>query len=315
MSAQPDLAVQLGAISLANPVLPASGCFGPELAGLLDVTRLGAVVTKTVFPDVRSGNPAHRLTETVGGMINAVGIPSPGTDGFMTRVLPAYLGLGAPVIVSIGGLTHDEYLRIAAALDATPLLALEANVSCPNLEHGGLEIGADPVQLGSLVADLKRATRHPLIVKLTPNVADIATLARVATEAGADALTVANTFVGMCVDIEQRRPVIGNITGGVSGAAIKPLALRAVHEVCQAVPTPVIGCGGITTANDVVEFLLAGASAVQVGTATFSRPDAMTRIIDDLPPLLQRLGVVAARDLIRGLATFSSPHSFRKGSS
>lgn len=300
----PDLSVRLGPLTLDNPIMPASGCFGPELAPLLDVPRLGAVVTKTVFPDIRSGNPAHRLTQVAGGMINAVGIPSPGTDGFLEHVLPEYLALGAPLIVSIGGLAHDEYLRIADALVDTPLLALEVNVSCPNLEHGGLEMGADPDQLRPLVEALRARSPHPLLVKLTPNVSDIGLLGAVAAEAGADGLTVANTFVGLAIDQVRRRPVLGNITGGVSGPGIKPLALRAVHAVAHAVDIPVIGCGGITSAADVVDFFLAGAAAVQVGTATFTHPGAMTRILDDLPPLLSELGVDAIADLTRGLSTF-----------
>lgn len=303
-SGAPDLSVRVGPLSLTSPVMPASGCFGPELAPLLDIPRLGAVVTKTVFPDIRSGNPAHRLTQVAGGMINAVGIPSPGTDGFLADVLPAYLELGAPVIVSIGGLRHEEYLRIADALEDAPLMALEVNVSCPNLEHGGLEMGADPNQLRPLIEDLRARSPHPLLVKLTPNVSDIGSLAVVAAEAGADGITVTNTFVGMAIDQVRRRPVLGNITGGVSGPGIKSLALRAVHEVAHAVELPVVGCGGITSAADVVDFFLAGASAVQVGTATFTHPDAMTRILDDLPPLLTELGVNAITDLTRGLSTF-----------
>lgn len=302
----PELRVNVGPLALANPVMPASGCFGPELVPLVDTSRLGAVVTKTVFSDVRSGNPAHRLTEVDGGMINAVGIPSPGSDAFLNEVLPAYFSLGPPVIVSVGGLSHDEYLRMADRLADQPLAALEVNVSCPNLEHDGLAIGADPEQLSRLVTALTSRSPHPILVKLTPNVSELGPIAAAAESAGATALTVTNTFVGLAIDRQRRTPVLGNITGGVSGRGILPLALRAVHTVAQAVETPVIGCGGVSTAEDVVDYLLAGASAVQVGTATFTHPDAMTRILDDLPRTLAEVGAHSAQELVRGLSTFST---------
>lgn len=293
-----DLSVQVGPLRLAAPVMPASGCFGPELGALIPLDRLGAVVTKTVFSGVRSGNPSHRLTETAHGMLNAVGIPSPGMDQFRNRVLPAYKQAGTPVVVSVGGLTVTEYATVVDQLAGADFAALEVNVSCPNLEHGGLEIGSDPHNVEHVISDVVSRTHLPVIAKLTPNVARIDEIARAAEAGGASALTVANTFVGMSMDLKRRRPVLGNITGGVSGPAIKPMALRLVWQTAQAVRIPVVGCGGITTARDAVEFLLAGACAVQVGTATFTRPDAMIRIIDDLPEQLKELGASRIEDLI-----------------
>lgn len=293
-----DLAVSLGALRLANPVMPASGCFGPELAPLLPLERLGALVTKTVFAEARSGNPAHRLTETANGMLNSVGIPSPGAAGFRDGLLRQYGQAGPPVIVSVGGLFTDEYFTIADALaEEDAIAAFEVNVSCPNLEHGGLAIGTSPELVATVVSGVRARTDKPLLVKLTPSVTSIADIAEAAEHAGADAVTVCNSFAGMRVDLRTRRSSLGNDVGGLTGAAIKPLALRLVHEAAQAVTVPVVGCGGICTAEDVAEFLIAGATAVQVGTATFTRPYAIAEIIDDLAQLCQNLGLRRATDL------------------
>ncbi|MEV0195753.1 dihydroorotate dehydrogenase [Nonomuraea sp. NPDC050691] len=306
-----DLKVQVGSLSLATPVMPASGCFGPELHTVMDLSRLGAVVTKTIFRDTRSGNRQPRLAETPRGMLNAVGIPSPGLARFRAEVLPAYRSIGVPVIVSIGGLSVSEYLDVAAGLADEEPDAFEINVSCPNLEHGGLDIGTDPAAIARITAGVRaRGGDRPVIVKMTPNVTSIHDIARAAEDAGADALTVANTFVGTAIDLAGRRPKLGNVTGGVSGPAIKPLTLRLVLETVRAVRIPIIGCGGISTAEDAAEFLVAGASAVQVGTATFTRPTAMTEIIDELPDVLDRLGVAAVRELIGSLV---SSHDTRQG--
>lgn len=301
------LAVTLGPLDLANPVMPASGCFGPELGQLIPLERLGAVVTKTVFSGVRSGNPAHRLAETPSGMLNAVGIPSQGAQGFIRHILPDYLASGAPVVVSIGGLTVEEYWRVTEELDGISCTAFEVNVSCPNLEHGGLEIGAEPRHVEAVVRGVVERTNTPVIVKLTPNVTRIDEIAMASQEAGAVAITVANTFVGLGVDIDSREPTLGNGTGGVSGPAIKPLALRLVRQAALAVSIPVIGCGGIANARDAIEFLIAGATAVQVGTANFTLPDSMIRIIDELPAMLDRLGVANVRDLIGTLSGGAEP--------
>jgi len=297
-----DLSVPLGPLRLRNPVMPASGCFGPELAPLVPLHQLGALVTKTVFTAPRSGNAAPRLTDIGPGALNSVGIPSPGLDAFRARVLPAYAAHGTPVIVSIGALAVHDYFVIAEGLRAASFAAFEVNVSCPNLERGGVSIGADPHQVHRVTRGVvDRAGDRPVIVKLTPNVASVEEAAHAAEEAGAAALTVANTFVGLAVDLRRRRPVLGNGTGGLSGSGIKPLVLRLVWEASRAVAIPVIGCGGIATTADVAEFLIAGATAVQVGTATFSRPDTMRRMIDELPAQLSELGCRRVTDLIGSL--------------
>lgn len=301
--ADPRLAVRIGGLRLANPVMPASGCFGPELGPLVPLHRLGAVVTKTVFSAVRSGNPAHRLAEVPAGMLNAVGIPSPGIDGFRARVLPAYRSTGAPVVVSLGGLAVGDYWEVAEALAGEDVAAFEVNVSCPNLEHGGLEIGADPRAVEQVTRGVRdRVGDVPVLTKLTPNVGSVPDLARAAEAGGADAVTVANTFVGLGVDLRTRTPLLGNTTGGLSGPGVKPLVLRLVHSVSRAVGIPVVGCGGIRTAEDVAEYLVAGATAVQVGTATFTRPTTMTEILDRLPAVLDELHVDRAEDLVGTLA-------------
>jgi dihydroorotate dehydrogenase (NAD+) catalytic subunit len=291
------LAVRIGTLGLANPVMPASGCFGPELESLLPVRELGAVVTKTVFSRERSGNPAHRLTESAHGMLNSVGIPSPGTGRFLREVLPAYRALGVPVIVSLGGLTVEEYWQAADELAGAPFEAVEVNVSCPNLEHGGLAIGTDAAAVERVITGIAARVSVPVLVKLTPNVTSIADIAHAAEYAGADALTVCNSFPGMAVDVSTRTAQLGNGAGGLSGPAVKPLALRLVWQAAGAVSIPVVGCGGIATAGDVIEFLLAGATAVQVGTATFTRPYAMSAIVRDLARLCGELGISCLDEL------------------
>ncbi len=293
-----DMSVALGSLRLRNPVMPASGCFGPQLADLLPTGELAAVVTKTLFADRRSGNPSHRLTECAEGMLNSVGIPSPGTDGFLRSVLADYRACDAPIVVSVGGLTVDEYWAVVDELNCAEVAALEVNVSCPNLEHGGLEIGTEPRLVEQVVAGVISRTSLPVWVKLTPNVTSIADIAMAAEQGGASAVTVCNSFPGLAVDVGRRAPVLGNGVGGTSGPAIKPLALRLVWQAARAVGIPVVGCGGISTADDVAEFLIAGATAVQVGTATFTRPYAMAAIIRDLDRLCADLGASRVTDLI-----------------
>lgn len=285
-----DLAVEVGGLALRNPVMPASGCFGPEAGPLLGPSLPGALVTKTVFAQKRAGNRAPRLTETAFGMLNSVGIPSPGSARFVDEILPAYRSFGVPVVVSIGGLFIDEYFTIADDLAAEDVAMFEVNVSCPNLEHGGLAIGTSPEHVFQVVAGVRERVRAPISVKLTPTVSSIDEVAQSAQEAGADALVVANSFSGLAIDIATRRSALGNGAGGYTGPAIKPLALKLVHDAASAVSIPVIGCGGISTAEDVAEFVIAGAAAVQVGTATFTRPSTMGDIIDELPAVLSRLG-------------------------
>lgn len=296
-----DLSVAIGTLTLKNPVMPASGCFGPELGSLVPLHELGALVTKTVFSSVRSGNPSHRLTEAPRGMLNSVGIPSPGAEGFRRDVLPRYNAAGVPVIVSVGGLTIQEYWTITEELRDDEYAGIEVNVSCPNLEKGGLEIGTDPPTIERVVRGVVERTDRPVLVKLTPSVTSIASIAAAAEAGGAAALTVANTFPGMAVDTRRRRAVLGATSGGLSGPAVRPMALRLVYLVAKAVQIPVVGCGGICTARDVVEFAMAGATAVQVGTANFTRPFVMAEIVRDLPRELERLGFMKLVDLIGSL--------------
>ncbi len=305
----PDLSIELGSLALRNPIMPASGCFGPELGDVVDLERLGAMVTKTVFAEPRSGNPAHRLAETYAGMLNSVGIPSRGAEAFIAELLPRYRTWSPPLIVSIGGLTIAAYLEIAARLAGVAgIAAFEVNVSCPNLEAGGLEIGAVPEVVEAVVRGVVERVDVPVIVKLTPNVTSIAAIARAAEAGGATAITAVNALMGMAIDGRTRRTRTGTPTAGFTGPAIKPVALRCVWQVAQAVAIPVIGVGGIATVDDVLEFLLAGASAVQVGSATFTRPDTMLRIVTALETRLADDGVASVRDLIGALEPGPSAH-------
>ena len=313
MSDGRDLSIRIGSLQMANPVMPASGCFGPELGELIDLDRLGALVTKTVFHDRRSGNPADRLTETGVTMLNSVGIPSPGIDAFLATVLPRYLAWRPPTIVSIGGLSIGEYQRIAERLSDVPgIAALEVNISCPNLEAGGLEIGSDPIAVEAVVRRVVGCVQVPVIAKLTPNVTSIAEIARAAEAGGAAAVSAINTLLGLGVDLEGQRPLLGGGSGGVSGPAIKPVALRMVAEVARAVSIPVIGVGGIASATDALQFLAAGASAVQVGTATFTHPDSMLRVIDGIEAWMVSHQLASLRELagsivLRGPAAVDPP--------
>ncbi|WP_422647461.1 dihydroorotate dehydrogenase [Actinoalloteichus caeruleus] len=299
--AAPDLRVRLGSLTLRNPVMPASGCFGPELAPLVPTSEIGATVTKTVFARRRGGNPTHRLTETPMGMINSVGIPSLGTDGFVREMLPRYRAMAAPVIVSVGGLAVGEYLTVMDELAGARFDGVEVNVSCPNLEHGGLDIGTDPDAVARVVSGVVARTDVPVLVKLTPMVSSIAEVARAAEEAGATALTVANSFPGMTLDPRTRRPVLGNRVGGVSGPAVKPLALRLTWATAEAVGVPVIGCGGISTVDDALDFLAVGATAVQVGTAHFARPFVMAEIARGLAARCAAADATRLTDYVRTL--------------
>ncbi|MFI5911843.1 dihydroorotate dehydrogenase [Dactylosporangium sp. NPDC051541] len=298
------LEVSAGGLRLANPVMPASGCFGPELADVARLGPLGAVVTKTVFRGVRSGNPAHRLAEVASGMLNSVGIPSLGVHRFRREILPSYRRLGAPVIVSIGGLSVQDYWDVAEELADEEFAAFEVNVSCPNLEHNGLEIGSTPRELERVTRGVReRAGGRPVIVKLTPNVSSIGLIARAAEAAGADLLTVANTYLGMSVDLPDRRATLGSTTGGLSGPSVKPLVMRLVWQTVREVGIPVIACGGACTAEDVAEYLVVGAVAVQVGTANFTQPTTMSEIVAALPATLDRLGARTVSDLVGTLVS------------
>ncbi|MBY0230984.1 MAG: dihydroorotate dehydrogenase, partial [Gemmataceae bacterium] len=263
-----DLSVTLGRLRLPNPVLVASGTFGyaRELEGVVDFAKLGGIVPKTVTRRPRPGNPPPRTVETPSGMLNAIGLDNDGIEHFIARHLPYLRGLGTPIVVNIAGKTGPEFAEMAAMLSGCEgIAAVELNLSCPNVS-GGVDFAIDPAVAGSVVRECRAACPWPLLAKLTPNIADIAPVARAVADAGADAVTLVNTFVGMAVDWRRKKAVLGNRTGGLSGPAIKPLALRAVWHVAQRVKVPIIGVGGIATVDDVMEFLVAGASAVQLGT-------------------------------------------------
>jgi len=286
-----DLSVRAGALRLANPIVAASGTFGYgiEFAHLVDLNRLGGVVVKGLSLEPMDGAPAPRLCETPGGMLNAVGLQNVGVRAFVVEKLPALRACRTAIIANVFGHTTEEYVEVIRVLeDAEGLTAYELNISCPNVARGGLQYGSDPLMTAEVVAAARKAARRPLWVKLSPNVGNIAAIARAAEEAGADVLTVANTYTGMSVDFRTRRSKLGNLTGGLSGPAIKPLTLRLVYEVCQAVKLPVIGLGGIERVEDVVEYLIVGASAVQVGTAHFVDPRASLHLLDALENLFDK---------------------------
>ncbi|UAK16344.1 dihydroorotate dehydrogenase [Sporolactobacillus terrae] len=294
-----DLSVPIGKLMLKNPVMPASGTFGAELTPLLDINRLGALVPKSVTVSARDGNPSPRVCETSASMINSIGIQSKGIDDYVTRLLPEYRKFSPPLIASISGETIQEYETLAARLDAQPdVAALELNISCPNLRANGQAFGMSAEATAQLVRTVRAVTDKTVIVKLTPNVTRIQDIAQAAEHAGADALTVANTFLAMAIDSETRKPRIGNLMGGLSGAAVKPLVVRLIYQVHQATRLPIIGSGGVMNGQDAIEMILAGASAVQVGTATFIQPNAMTTIIDEIDDYLNRHQIEHLTDLV-----------------
>ena len=295
-----DLSVTLGRLRLKNPILAASGTFGyaQEMAGIVDFARLGGIIPKTVTRQPRAGNPPPRTVETPSGMLNSIGLDNDGLDYFIRHHLPYLRGLPTAVVANIAGKDEDEFLEMAERLGREPGLAgLELNLSCPNVA-GGLDFATEPGVTRRIVRRVREVCELPLLAKLTPNVTDVVTIARAAAEAGADAVTLVNTFIGMAVDWRRRRPVLGNVTGGLSGPAIKPLALRMVWQVARQVPVPVVGIGGIATLDDVMEFLVAGASAVQLGTVNFYDPTASERIVNQLPDPLRRLGASSVREVI-----------------
>jgi dihydroorotate dehydrogenase (NAD+) catalytic subunit len=292
-----DLNIRIGELELRNPVMPASGCFAIEYSEALDLNRLGALVVKSVSPVSRAGNPTPRVAEAHAGMLNSIGIPSKGLDYYRREVLPAYTGFDTPVVVSISADTVDEFAEAVAEMSLPEVAVIEANISCPNLEADGMAFAMTPETTYKVVSAIRRKTRHPFWAKLTPNASHIAAVAKAAEEAGADALVMGNTVLGMAIDVRTRKPRLGNVMGGLSGPAIKPIALRMVHQCYRSVRIPVIGCGGICSADDAVEFMLAGASAVQVGTASFIDPGVMQKIIDGLEAYCREMGVAHVRDL------------------
>ena len=304
-----DLAVSCGPLRLKNPLVAASGCFGygVEYADVVDLASLGAVAVKGLFLEERQGHPPPRIVETPSGMLNAIGLQGIGVRRFVAEVLPELRARQAVTIVNICGATVDEYAELARILsDAPGVAALELNVSCPNIEAGGITFGCTLHGLDDVVSAVRRATPLPVIPKLTPNVADVASFARAAEQAGADAVSLVNTFLAMAIDIETRRPRLANVMGGLSGPAIRPIAVRMVYECRQAITIPILGMGGIMTADDVVEFLVAGAAAVQVGTANFVDPFVWHRLLDGLAAYLERHGCAAVDDIV-GAVDLSKP--------
>ncbi|MFZ0243249.1 MAG: dihydroorotate dehydrogenase [Desulfobacterales bacterium] len=305
-ASRPDLSVDIGGIRLRNPVMTASGTFGygREFETYVDLNRLGGIVVKGLSLVPSRGNRPPRIVETACGMLNAIGLENVGIEAFVAEKLPFLQKLSTPVFVNIYGKTVAEYAALARRVAALEAVAgIEVNISCPNVTAGGVAFGVDPDAAGRVVRAVRKETAKPLIVKLSPNVTDIALIARRAEAEGADALSLINTITGMAVDIVSRQPVLANITGGLSGPAIKPVALRMVWQVCQAVQVPVIGIGGITTACDALEFLIVGASAVQVGTANFINPRATMDILSGISAYLEENRMARIGDLIGSLET------------
>ncbi len=300
-----DLSVQLGRLRLPNPILVASGTFGyaREMEGLVDIRRLGGILPKTITQEPRAGNTPWRTIETPAGMLNSIGLDNDGIEAFIAHHLPYLAGIGVPIVVSIAGRSHEEFVGMTGRLaDLDGVAAVELNISCPNVS-GGVDFGTDPAMCERLVADCRATTDSPIIAKLTPNVTSIPQMARAAAAGGADAISLINTCLGMAIDWRRRRPMLGNVMGGLSGPAIKPIALRAVHQAAQAVDTPIIGIGGIATIDDVMEFLVAGATAVQLGTVNFYNPKASIEVLDALPQALVAAGVTRVTDVVRTLVT------------
>jgi dihydroorotate dehydrogenase (NAD+) catalytic subunit len=300
-----DLSVTLGGLQFRNPILVASGTFGyaREMAGIVDFSRLGGIIPKTVTQQPRAGNVPPRTVETPFGMLNAIGLDNDGIDHFISHHLPYLRTLPTAIIANIAGESEEQFVEMAEKIGRESGLAgLELNLSCPNVA-GGLDFATDPRLTAKIVERVRKVCPLPIVAKLTPNVTDIVSIARAAAESGADAVSLLNTFIGMAIDWKQRRPVLGNATGGLSGPAIKPLALRMVWQVARQVKIPVIGIGGIGTIDDVMEFLVAGASAVQLGTVNFYDPTASMRIIEQLPDALTQLGAKSVQSVVGTLRT------------
>ena len=296
-----DQRVRLGSLELPNPIIAASGCFGYglEYEDVVDLSMLGAVAVKGLFLEERQGHPPPRIAETPAGMLNAIGLQGIGVHRFVREKLPLLRERGARTIVNICGTTLDEYAEVARVLsDAEGVAAIELNISCPNIKEGGIQFGCSLAGTAQVTAAVRKVTTLPLIPKLTPNVTDVASFARAAEDAGADAVSLVNTFLAMAIDVETRRPKLSNVVGGLSGPAIRPIAVRMVWECFQTVNIPILGMGGIAEPADAVEFILAGATAVQIGTANFADPFLWTRILDGLGDYLRRHQIARLTDLV-----------------
>src|SRR6266446_6912401 len=296
-----DLSVRIGSLTLKNPLMAASGCFGygVEYADLVDLSSLGGIVVKGLFLNEREGHPAPRIVETPSGMLNAIGLQGIGVRRFVDEKLPELRARAAITIVNVCGTTLDEYVEVSRILaDHEGVAAIELNISCPNIKEGGIQFGCSLNGTFDVVSAVRKVTRLPVIPKLTPNVTDVASFARAAEEAGADAVSLVNTFLAMAIDIETRRPKISNVVGGLSGPAIRPIAVRMVYECRQTVKIPVIGMGGIADARDALEFMIAGATAVQVGTANFVDPFIWPKLLGGIEDYMRRHQIARIADLV-----------------
>ena len=295
-----NLAVKIGNLELKNPVMGASGTFGfgKEYEDFLDVNEIGAIVTKGVTPKPRAGNPGVRIAETPAGMLNCIDLENPGVDAFICDILPKIKKYNTAVIVNISASTVEEYAEMAWRLDIDGVDAVEVNISCPNVKEGGIVFGTDPKAAAAVTRAVKTHTSKTVIVKLSPNVTDITVMAKAVEEAGADAISMINTLTGMVIDINTRKPLLGNITGGLSGPAVKPVAVRMVWQVAKAVKIPIIGMGGITCAEDAIEFMLAGATAVAVGAYNFVDPSALKVVADGIADYMKKHNIEDVNELV-----------------
>lgn len=315
MGAVIDISVEIAGIRMKNPVLVASGTFGygEEFSDFFDLGELGAIVSKSITLLPRAGNPPPRICETPSGMLNSIGLQNVGLDNFIRYKMPFLRKVGVPIIVSVSGEEVEEYVRIISRLNEVDGVAgIELNVSCPNVSKGGIHFGSDTNLLRELVQAVRKATDLPLIVKLSPNVTDVTDFARIAEAEGADAISLINTLIGMAIDVKTRSPKLANIVGGLSGPAIKPIGVRMVWQVANAVKIPIIGMGGITSAEDALEFIIAGASAVAVGTANFINPTSAIQVIAGIKEYMLQFGIESFHDLI-GSLKISAKQEFLEG--
>lgn len=297
-----DLSVKLPGLNLKNPIIPASGCFGygREFAELYDLSLLGGIAIKSATPKERFGNPTPRIAETPSGMLNAIGLQNHGVDWIIEKELPFLAQFDTEIIANIAGATEEDYLEVIEKMNDSPVVkAYELNISCPNVRHGGMGLGTDPELAGKMTRRAKAVAKKPVYVKLSPNVTDIVAIAKACEEAGADGLVMINTLLGMRMDLKTAQPLLANKTGGLSGPAVKPVGIRCVYQCAQAVSIPIIGVGGISNATDVVEYLYAGASAVEVGAANFVDPYVCVNIINELPEVLAKYGNASVTEAIR----------------
>ncbi|MFG6148976.1 dihydroorotate dehydrogenase [Halobacillus sp. B23F22_1] len=297
-----ELSVRLPGLDLKNPVMPASGCFGfgKEFSQFYDLSELGAIIIKAATGEKRFGNQTPRVAETASGMLNAIGLQNPGVDGIIEHELPFLYPYNTPIIANVAGSTLEEYAEVANKLSNGSVQALELNISCPNVKEGGVQFGTDPELAYEVTQEVKKQTDLPVYVKLSPNVTDIVSLAKAVERAGADGLSMINTLTGMRIDPRSRKPIIANQTGGLSGPAIKPIAIRMIHQVYKEVKIPIIGMGGIETAEDIIEYLLAGANAVAVGSANFKNPNICKELIEQLPDALEKYGFTSVQEAVGG---------------